>query len=274
MTPSLVFERPLSVAKRIARTVLPARWHLSALGPRLLREQIVRRTNMAVASDPFRGMRYVHGSYKSVWEPKVLGIYERELADAIGEAIARQPVRILDIGAAEGYYAVGLARAVPGAYAWAFEADEQAHPLLRDLIACNGVSARVHIGGLCTPDVLSGVLGDGRGTLVICDAEGGEADLLDPVRVAGLRYADILVELHAGRVPDVWQMIRERFAPTHDIAVIDQEARSPADYPYWSPLVPEAYVSNAVSEFRQPWEPWMRWYWMTARPAARLEVEI
>lgn len=252
--------------KSVGRRLVPLRWHLSYLGPRYLRRQIAARTRMRVSTGPFEGMRYVDASWGSVWEPKLLGIYERELHRVVAEAVSRRPSRIVDVGAAEGYYAVGLARAVRSADVYAFEADADAHPLLRTMAELNGVSARMHVGGLCTPERLADVVGDGRGVLVVCDVEGAEVDLLDPDRIAGLRHASVLVELHAGRMPNVGQTLRDRFSPTHDVTPVLQEARSAREYPYPARFVPEAYRLNAVSEHRQPWEPWMQWYWMVPRP--------
>lgn len=253
----------LSTVKTVARALLPARWRFSHQGPARVRKQVAARTGLRVASGPFAGLHYVDASWGSVWEPKLLGIYERELHGVVAEAIARRPTRVVDVGAAEGYYAVGLARALPEAEVWAFELDARAHPLIRDLASRNGVAPRIRVEGGCTPETLRDAVGDGKGVLVVCDVEGAEMDLLDPVQVPGLSRASVLVELHPGQRPEVWEVIHDRFAPTHAITTIDQQPRTRVDYPYFTPLVPEAYVLNAVSEHRQPWEPQMRWYWMT-----------
>lgn len=223
---------------------------------------------MRVLAGPFEGMQYVSESWGSVWEPKLLGIYEKELSGVVHDAIARSPSRVVDIGAAEGYYAVGLARALEAVQVYAFEADVGAHPLLRALAERNGVAERVHVSGVCTPESLDVAVDSGEGVLVVCDAEGAELELLDLARVEGLRRACILVELHAGRAPGVGQTIMDRFWPTHDITTIVQEERTAADYPFPASFVPEAYRLNAVSEYRQPWEPWMQWYWMVPRLAS------
>src|SRR5579859_5362525 len=65
-----------------------------------------KRTRARVRSGPFAGMRYVDASIGSAYLPKLLGIYERELHPVIEEACASRPGLIVDLGAAEGYYAV------------------------------------------------------------------------------------------------------------------------------------------------------------------------
>src|SRR5271166_5203781 len=89
-----------------------ALWHLIPFrlhpGPYIV-GLVESRTHATVQAGPFRGMRYIDQSHSSSLIPKWLGLYERELHDCIEEAIASPFQTVLDIGAAEGYYAVGLA---------------------------------------------------------------------------------------------------------------------------------------------------------------------
>ena len=223
---------------------------------------------MQVASGPFSGMRYLDQSFASVLEPKLLGIYEQELHQTIEEAVRMEFSKVVDIGAAEGYYAVGLAMRLPRAGVWAFEAEEAGRAMLRQLVEINNVSDRVTIKGRCLTSDLAGLIRGGERILIVCDVEGAEEILLDPEVVPGLRQAHMLVELHAKSVPGIGELLARRFADTHHIQTVLQEVRTAADYPYqsfpvnWFPLV---YVEKAVSEFRQPWEDRMSWLWMKPR---------
>ena len=252
----------------LARAVVPECWHFSRFCPTFLRERIIRRTGLRVASGPLKGMRYIETSRASVLEPKLLGIYERELHPVIDEISGKSFTRIIDIGAAEGYYAVGLALRVPEALIWAFEKDESARLLLRMLAEKNDVASRVNVMGLCETRHLVDLIRNDGITLIVCDAEGGEATLLDPEVVPNLEFSHILVELHSKTVPGVEELLRRRFECTHRIQTIEQGTRSALDYPYWDfpvNLFPKVYLENAVSEFRQPWQNWMSWYWMEPR---------
>ena len=84
-----------------------------------------RRTGGRVRSGPFAGMRYVDTSVGSCFIPKLLGTYECELASKVEWICRQQPKLIIDIGAAEGYYAIGLAIRMPNARVVAFEQDRQ-----------------------------------------------------------------------------------------------------------------------------------------------------
>lgn len=68
-----------------------------------------RMLGLTVRRGPFAGLRYPsHDAVGSSLWPKLLGSYEAELAPTF-EALCATPYRtVVDVGAAEGYYAVGL----------------------------------------------------------------------------------------------------------------------------------------------------------------------
>src|SRR6516164_6432959 len=61
-----------------------------------------------VLSGPFAGLRYLDEPIWGPIEPKWLGTYEQELLPVIQQIIQTPYSTIIDIGSAEGYYAVGL----------------------------------------------------------------------------------------------------------------------------------------------------------------------
>ena len=150
-----------------------------------LQHRVIRRIDRPamVAQGPFRGMRYVSLSFGSAWLPKLLGTYECELSPAVESICQARCDRILDIGAAEGYYAVGMALRNPGAQLVGFELSRAARSVLRKLARCNGVSGRIKLLGRCTPERLRATLAGAARPAVICDCEGAEDELLRPDRV-------------------------------------------------------------------------------------------
>jgi hypothetical protein len=160
----------------------------------------------------------------------ILGSQELELREAIEAIVARRYRTILNIGAADGYYAVGLAMRLPQAHIEAFEALPELHPLIMKTAAANGV--RVSIAGACTPGLLRARLAAAQGdTLVLMDIEGGEVELLDPQAVPELARADILVETHDSFVPNATATLIDRFRGTHDIACYAARPRVLSDFP-------------------------------------------
>ena len=242
----------------LIRKIIPERFRPIGYLQHLTR----KRTGCSVRRGPFAGMRYINVSHGSAYIPKLLGIYERELAPQVEALVARAPLILVDIGAAEGYYAIGFARLLPTTSIIAFEMDPIGRSALREMAALNGVSARIQIRGKCEPADLVAALSDKQNTVVVCDVEGYEQILLDPRVVPALSRAAVLVELHDCFIPNITETLKARFAGTHRITHIWQEPRSSKDFP-WRTLVttllPNSYLNWTVSEWRPVR---MAWLWM------------
>jgi len=236
---------------------------------RYLTNLVFTRSGGRVVGGPFAGTMYLRESVGSALIPKLLGMYERELADVLEEACGLQLPLILDIGAAEGYYAIGLARRNPQARVVAFEADDAGCDALRRMADLNGVSGQIEILGRCEIDHLKAIVSAAGTFLVICDIEGYEDVLLQPELMPALDRAYIIVETHDAVVPGVTERIRQRFAASHDIRTILPEPRDPSEFPYrslWSSVFPRRYLDWAVSEWRTEQTPWL---WMKPRAGGR-----
>lgn len=173
--------------------------------------------SLEVLHGPFAGLRYPEAAATgSSLLPKVLGTYEQEIHPWI-EHIAGGGHRIVvNVGCAEGYYAVGLARRLPAAEVLAYDSDPRARELCRAMAEANGVAERVTVGATCTEDDLV-ALGPGSAVLVVMDCEGCERSLLSRRVVDALPEADFLVELHDFIDITTSGTIDERFAASHDI---------------------------------------------------------
>jgi hypothetical protein len=125
----------------------------------------------AVLYGPFAGMRYPTRRIASM--PRRLGIYEAELHPWLETVLGSAPRRCVNIGAADGYYAVGLA--MRGLAVDAFEMSSVARGEIRDLARINGVCVnvlrRATASRLCQLDLERAV--------VISDCEGAELDIFD-----------------------------------------------------------------------------------------------
>jgi hypothetical protein len=158
--------------------------------------------------------------------PKFLGTYERELQDVLERAIWLAPEYILNIGCAEGFYAVGLAKRVTNAVVFAADADPKALQATIKNATLNRVSSRVKAIGIVRPGQFEKYL-KSEASLLVMDCEGAEFSLLDPSRDPVLRRTSILVEIHPefGKACD----IIDRFRQTHDIVQVEGSARKAAD---------------------------------------------
>ena len=216
-----------------------------------------------VQGGPFRGLHYVDDSICSALAPKILGTYERELAPWI-EAMLREPFDlVINVGAAEGYYAVGFAQR-GGVSVVAFEAEAAGRELIARLAARNGVAGRVEVAGACAPANLRHHLAGAARPLVIVDVEGYEATLLEPAAVPDLRRATILVELHEDARP-MAELLGARFRASHDIAEEQARPRVWADLPRSARVLGLAARARFLAAMDEHRPAGMRWWLLRPR---------
>jgi hypothetical protein len=197
---------------------------------------------------------------------KRAGTYEKEIVPWIERLLAARPGLIVDVGAAEGYYAVGLARALPESRVMAFEGEAEARELLAECIAVNGSISNVTVRGWCDAPALEAALCGGGEACVLIDAEGAEREILDPAIVPSLARATLLVELHDFIVPGIRALMETRFAPTHRIEAMPAQPRTADDFPvaltFLEKLCYGKHIANALTD-RGVAE--MEWLLMTPR---------
>lgn len=197
---------------------------------------------------------------------KVLGMYEQPVHAFIERAC---PVdSVVCIGAADGYYGIGLVVAGHAERAVCFELTEAGREVLAATASHNDVSGRIAIMGKADPaNLLAGLEAHPAGTrLVIVDIEGGEFDLLTPEVLAALSSAHVLVELHPRNVAGGMRRQRdllERASPHFDAAIVRDQGRTYPAIPQIADLSDDQR-SIIVSEGRQAQ---MEWLLLTPRAA-------
>ena len=217
------------------------------------------RHGTRVLHGPFAGLRYPDDAPGRVQHltAKLLGTYEQELAAVVAEEVDARPPLFVDIGAADGYYAVGFALASPGTPVHAFEIDPVAKRQLRELVRANGVEERLTLHGPANTRRLGEL--DLEDAFVLCDIEGTEVDVLDPAAVPSLAGAHVLVEVHpVDGGGDTEPAMRARFASTHEIEAIEPRAR---DFSAHRELDGAPHRETALDEYR-----FGRTSWLVMRP--------
>ena len=151
-----------------------------------LLEIVFRSTNMTVQAGPFLGIRLAQ---RAMWADgdlcaKLLGSYEKELHNVITRARGRSYDAILDIGSGDGFYAVGFAALFREAPVYAFDHNETAQRITTENAILNGLSERIHAGGLLSASKLMDLASTYGRLLVFADIEGSERELLGDGEVA------------------------------------------------------------------------------------------
>jgi hypothetical protein len=220
----------------------------------LLLDIYLKRQGTLIWSGPFQGMDYVATATEGALLPRLLGSYESELHPHLLAFAAEGLDCVIDVGCAEGYYAVGLARLIPQITVHAHDIDEAALAACAALAAKNGVGDRVVIGGEFRPQDFEAFAG--QRALVMVDAEGAEVDILQPELSPALAGLSLIVETHDIHRPGALDTLVQRFSPTHDIVRVNQHYAAFQPPPWFSEL-PHLDQLLAVWEWRALPTPWL-----------------
>jgi hypothetical protein len=131
------------------------------------------------------------------------------------------------------------------------------------MASMNGVAGRIEVRGACSLEELCRL--PNADIALLCDCEGAEKVLLDPVRVPTMRRWRVLVELHDFIDPTISAAVLSRFEASHTVELIhsrDQTVNPPAELGFLS----ERQRRMTISENRPgP----MRWAHLHPRAHAR-----
>ena len=180
----------------------------------ILKEPIVR-------NGFFKGMHYPDFlAAGSAIYPKFMGSYEREIYPIMEEILKQPYTLIIDVGCAEGYYAVGFAMLMPNAKVLAYDTDARARNLCKQIAQLNNVSERIKIGGTLTADELCTIDFENNRTLIISDCEGYEKELFTNNNLQHLKNCDILIETHDLFDMSITSYLTTLFKHTHKTPII------------------------------------------------------
>ena len=226
----------------------------------LIYQQLLAWNGPLVRSGPFQGLRLTVPITEGCSVPKLLGCYEAELHPVIERWPANSYRQVIDVGCAEGYYAVGLARLLPTAKVLACDTNPPAQASCQKLAEANLAQNRLRVSGAFSPGDFQAFAG--QRTLVVCDIEGAELQLLDPAQAPALAEFDILVEMHDVFQADLSRQLLARFQGTHLIEVIPCHGmRDFTRFPELERIEPLDRLL-AIWEWRSGPTPWA---WLRAR---------
>jgi len=222
--------------------------------------------SLQVLNGPFRGMKYPKiESVGSVIYPKLIGSYEREIQPIIESfSLNNYYSEIIDVGCAEGYYAVGMALRCENSKIYAFDTNNTAQKLCSEMADLNEVTNKVFIGSTLTPEMLKTFNFTKRG-LIICDCEGYEKDLFNKSNISNLKTCDLIIETHDFKDIEISTYLKGLFEPTHNIESIYSidDIQKALNYNY--PQIENINLNEKKRLFRE-WRPSvMEWLICTPR---------
>ena len=164
----------------------------------------------------------------------LLGIYEQEILDSLTRKPAAHRV-FIDVGAADGYYAIGAL--VCGLFdrTYCFEASERGRAIIRENAVRAGVTERLIVNGIAEHDFLDRIpTYELSSAVILMDIEGGEFSLLTIENLERLRRSIVLVELHEWRFEDgthKLQKLLDACKKTHLVSRLTTTSRDLSIFP-------------------------------------------
>lgn len=164
-----------------------------------------------------------------------LGFYEREVTEYLHK-VSGPSKMFIDVGAADGYFAVSLLAKKMFSKAICFEISEKSRRILYDNALQNNVYEKIDIRGGASIETLGRIVcehADQLDKLVfLVDIEGGEIELFTSQLLATLSPAILVIEMHPRYVAEeVLADFKERCAINHDVSLIVSGARNPSEAP-------------------------------------------
>ena len=231
---------------------LMAKWRST-----LIRNTLLQKNGTLVMDGLLSGMDFLADSSEGCHVAKLLGTYEQPLHKPLKALLDQSAYQIIiNIGCAEGYYAVGLARLLKDAVSYAYDTDPRARKACLQLAEKNDVTERMVVGELFSHGDFARF--SEKKCLVFCDIEGAERELLDPRLAPELAALDIVVESHECLIPGTTELLLNRFSDTHDIIKIeDNGMRELSGMPSWFYELAHLDQLLSVWEWRSGPTPWL-----------------
>ncbi len=227
--------------------------YLGQTGDLELARKLVDAYGTSVLHGPFRGQVYPKASLLNrAGAPRLLGSYEQELHQIFDKLDSRYEL-LIDVGAADGYYAVGMARK-SGRSVFAYETDPRESASCGEMARLNGVASQVECLSWCDEDEIVRLCA-GHRCFVLSDCEGYEYNLFGSRAVRALDRSDLVIELHDRAGESMLDVLRERFAATHRLEALSVEPRHLEDYPEAAILGSRA--EQAIGDHRPSTQQWL-----------------
>jgi hypothetical protein len=140
---------------------------------------------------------------------KLLGSYEEHIQETL-QLLSRQTSILVDIGAADGYFGVGLVASGLYTKSYCFEISPKGQKVLRECSLANAVSEKVLVGREASVESLAAIpeVREGSAT-VLCDIEGAEFDLFNKEMIQLVKDCPLVIEIHDSFIPHLRESRRE-----------------------------------------------------------------
>jgi precorrin-6B methylase 2 len=204
---------PLSIESEIAyfKPMLKREQYTSEIDRLLWRQETIRQRQERISLEVFDRCKGIiqYGAFqgmklsKETWWGKsdlgsqCLGLYEKEILDFIKNITTHQYENFIDIGAADGYYGIGMLLAKKCKQSICFEISKEGRKTIQKNSIANGVAENIYIQSEASTQSIAAI-SDAvfKNSLIMIDIEGSEFDLLNEKIFEKFSNSTILIEIH------------------------------------------------------------------------------
>lgn len=188
-----------------------------------------------VAYGLFKGMKL---SANSSWDPfskinQILGTYEEHVLQEILSFKERRINCFIDIGAADGYFAVGMAYSQTFDNIHAFEISCLGRETILDVARQNKCERLITVNGEANYSKIRELILQQKKAVLLIDIEGAEYNFLNLEMLDLLKSCFVICELHPWLTEKGYELqnkLLETASETFDVSVISREIYRPNDY--------------------------------------------
>lgn len=234
--------------KNVLKKIVPKKFHPL----KYVTDRALNYLNGIVYNGPFKGMHYINQSHVGFACHKITGTYEKEIHHIIKKELMNTYDAVIDIGSAEGYYAVGMALFSKTSKVISFEGSAKGRELQKTLAILNKVTDKITIKGFCDEHLLAEEMSKFDTTLLICDVDGYELALLNNDVNKKLNHTTMIIECHNHCYDKMESDLIQRFSKTHFFESVSvRDSADYADYPnpnFIYRMLPKKYKDFPIKE--------------------------
>jgi hypothetical protein len=153
--------------------------------------------------------------------PMLLGLYERPLQAKLEHLTSTRGYDLMvNVGSADGFYAVGLALRCPAARVIACDTEPIAQRASRAMAEINDVNGRLQVTGFCDGARLVEFGQTAKRALILSDCEGFEQQLFSEGSGEALARHDVVIEMHDRLDYRISPHLRRVFESSHRVEIL------------------------------------------------------
>lgn len=232
----------------------------------------VKINGKKIIDGPFKSMQLKHSSRGSEYMPKYLGTYESELFKTINSFCSNNNKNklIIDIGADDGYYSIGIAKLINKGTILSFELNSESCIQLKSNIYLNSnffnnqkkievINKKINDFGDLKQYLKNN---DFNSVLVKADIEGGEYELFkeDFIKSLSTLPVTIIIETHFDPISEL-KLIKSLELSGFELTIVDKEDKSILKHKFSinfiSKCLLDLFWSRWTSEHRPKYNRWI-----------------